>query len=64
MPIVYFQKATLKGKFLANFESIVRNSLPHEKLKAFYDDAEVAKLALLNKVAFCSERIKVHVTVN
>ena len=47
--------------FLANFESIVRKSLPHEKLKAFYHDPEVAKLALLNKVTFCSERIKVTV---
>ena len=48
-------------EFLGNIESIVRNSLPHEKLKAFYHDPEVAKLALLNKVTFCSEQIKVTV---
>lgn len=52
-------KGNTEREFLANIESIVRNSLPHEKLKAFYHDPEVAKLALLNKVTFCSERIKV-----
>lgn len=54
-------KGNTEREFLQNFESIVRNSLPHEKLKAFYHDPEVAKLALLNKVTFCSERIKVTV---
>ena len=56
-------KGNTEREFLRNFESIVRNSLPHEKLKAFYHDPEVAKLALLNKVTFCSERIKVTVHV-
>jgi len=46
-------KGNTEREFLANFESIVRNSLPHEKLKAF------AELVLLNKVTFCSECIKV-----
>ena len=52
-------KGNTEREFLAKIESIVRNCLPHEKLKAFYHDPEVAKLALLNKVTFCSERIKV-----
>lgn len=48
-------KGNTETEFL---ESIARNSLPHEKLKAFYHDSEVVKLALLNKITFCSEQIK------
>ena len=61
MPIFLLPEGNTEREFLANFESIVRKSLPHEKLKGFYHDPEVAKLALLNKVTFCSERIKVTV---
>ena len=62
MPIIILlPKGNTEREFLRNIESIVRNALPHDKLKAFYHDPEVAKLALLNKVTFCSERIKVTV---
>ena len=54
---------TLEGnterQFLSNIESIVRNSLPHEKLRTYFQDPEAAKQALLNKVTFCSEQVKV-----
>lgn len=62
MPIIILlPKGHTEREFLRNIESIVRNALPHDKLKAFYHDPEVAKLALLNKVTFCIERIKVTV---
>ena len=62
MPIIILlPKGNTEREFLRNIESIVRNALPHDKLKAFYHDPEVAKLALLNKVTFCSERIEVTV---
>lgn len=56
--IYLLPNGNIKREFLANFESIVRNSLLHEKHKAFYHDPEVAKLALLNKVTFCSEWLR------
>ncbi|CAH3182021.1 unnamed protein product [Porites lobata] len=46
-------------EFLANIETIVRNSLLHDKFKSFFADPESAKDALLNKVTiFCNDRIK------
>ncbi|CAH3183084.1 unnamed protein product, partial [Porites lobata] len=45
-------------EFLTNIETIVRNSLPHDKLKSFFADPESAKEVLLNKVTFCNDRIK------
>ena len=57
---IYALEGNTERQFLSNIETIVRNSLPHEKLKTYYQDPEAAKLALLNKVTFCSEQIKVH----
>ncbi|CAH3176842.1 unnamed protein product [Porites lobata] len=45
-------------EFLTNIETIVRNSLPHDKLKSYFADPESTKEALLNKVTFCNDRIK------
>lgn len=52
-------KGATEREFLANIESIVRHSSPHEKMRIYFADPEVAKMAILNKVTFCSERIKV-----
>ena len=45
-------------EFLSNIETIVRNSLLHDKLKSYFADPESTKEALLNKVTFCNDRIK------
>ncbi|CAH3183927.1 unnamed protein product, partial [Porites evermanni] len=39
-------------EFLTNIETIVRNCLPHDKLKSYFADPESAKEALLNKSHF------------
>lgn len=57
--IILFLKGNIEREFLRNIELIVRNVLLYDKLKVFYYDFEVVKLVLLNKVIFCSERIKV-----
>lgn len=59
MHLIFSLKGNTEREFLANIESIVRNSLPHEKLKVYFADIESAKMAILNKVTFCSERVKV-----
>ena len=55
-------KGNTEREFLENIESIVQNSLPHEKLKIYCADFEAAKTAILNKVTFCCERTKVGIT--
>jgi len=44
---------------LNDIEDIVDNSLPSSKLEAHFQDAEAAKLCILNKIACCEARQKV-----
>ena len=45
-----FPEGSTEREFLTNIETIVRNSLLHDKLKSYFADPESAKEALLNKV--------------
>ena len=49
-----FPEGSTEREFLTNTETIVRNSLPHDKLRSYFGDPESAKEALLNKVTFCN----------
>ena len=43
-----FPEGSIEREFLTNIETIVRNSLLHDKLKSYFADPESAKEALLN----------------
>lgn len=64
MPIIILlPKGNTEREFLIIEEHWVncQKCIATWQAKGFYHDPEVAKLALLNKVTFCSERIKVTV---
>ena len=46
-------------RILENIEGIIKESLPLPKLKAYLYSADNAKMYLLNKVTFYTERINV-----
>lgn len=46
-------------KILSSLEEIVEKSLPADKMTAYYDDPEAAKLCILSKITFCETRQKV-----
>ena len=46
-------------KILSSLEEIVEKSLPADKMTAYYDDPEAAKLCILAKITFCEKRQKV-----
>ena len=46
-------------KILSALEEIVEKSLPGDKMTAYYDDPEAAKLCILGKITFCETRQKV-----
>ena len=59
-----FPEGSTEREFLTNIETIVRNSLLHDKLKSYFADPESTKEALLNKVTFCNDRIKVWLRIS
>lgn len=46
-------------KILSSLEEIVEKSLPADKMTAYYDDPEAAKLCILSKITFFETRQKV-----
>ena len=44
---------------LSSIADIVEKSLPLSKLETHFQDPEVAKLCILNKISFCEARQKV-----
>ena len=50
LSVLFFPEGSTEREFLSNIETIVRNSLLHDKLKSYFADPESAKEALLNKV--------------
>ena len=46
-------------KILPSLDEIVEKSLPADKMTAYYDDPEAAKLCILRKITFCETCQKV-----
>lgn len=55
----FILSGSTERKILSSLEEIVEKSLPTDKMIAYYDDPEAAKLCVLNKITFCEARQKV-----
>ena len=55
-----FAEGSTEREFLTSIETMVKNSLPHDKLKSYFADPESVIEVLLNKITFCNDRIKVY----